>query len=436
MGPVLLEMRKLEPNTGFDDEDFFNIQTVGVSRGNPSLGTSVASTCLDLPTGMISNNSSSNNTGGSYSSNSYDGGGAFTAATGLTTGALCIHTFDGVSRDEMGLLSSSIEYYHTPRHHRQASAVAWRPATNTNHVAIGLLGSSSGAGPQQAGAGNRRGNPVVRTSGDREFCCFLWDVEAQSSTMAKRMATPMSKLCHNAPVASLAWLDDGQTLATGGQWRNVQLYDMRVSGTNAPPISAYAHNFGVHGIEVDPHRSNLMATFCRSVGEPVKLWDIRRMDSVVSEIKPKPPSNDNSETPVVSSIKWSNLEPGTLSIAIGTSVQDYETSSGSRPVLCRVSHVKKGQQIVDIALYDGHSNLSSAELGTGGVGTGESRSHSTRLISGLYSRRMLAVLEDRTVCDMAKHTNAPLAISRRDGRLAHALGPTLWVGPTNEGASM
>lgn len=259
LGPVLLELRNLEPSTASEKDGFFATRISGVSRGNPSLGTSVTSTCLDVPTVQIYTNNTSNNVNS-------DGAG-FTAATGLTTGALCIHNFDGHTRDESGMLSSSIEYYHMPRHHRQASSVAWR-STNANHVAIGLLGTSSGTGPQQANAGNRRGGTGMRTGGDREFCCFLWDIEAQSSSTAKRMATPISKLSHNTPVASLAWLLEGQTLAVGCFARNIQLYDMRVSGTNAPPVSAYAHNFGVHGIEVDPHRPHLMATFCRSAGEP------------------------------------------------------------------------------------------------------------------------------------------------------------------------
>ena len=259
LGPVLLELRNLEPSTENDKMEFFETRICGVSRGNPSLGTSVSSTCLDLPAVQIYNNNSSNN----YNIN----GRGFAGATGLTTGALCIHNFDGDTRDDSGLLSASVEYYHMPRHHRQASAVAWRPS-NANHVAIGLLGSSSGAGPQQSNVGNRRGGAGIRSSGDREFCCFLWDIETQSSSAAKRVATPMSKLSHNTPVASLAWLLEGQTLAVGCFARNIQLYDMRVSGTNAPPVSAYAHNFGVHGIEVDPHRPHVMATFCRSAGEP------------------------------------------------------------------------------------------------------------------------------------------------------------------------
>jgi hypothetical protein len=239
LGPILLELRQLElADENSRDDALFETRTIALSRGNPQLGVSVSSTCLDLP--VIQ---------------SYYGQTTkprFAAATGLTTGMLAIHTFSEVSGPGELSYSSGIEYYHISRHHRQSSAVAWRP-NQANHVAIGLLGSGT-PGPQQ-GTLPRRGGSAIRGGGggDREFCCYIWDIEAQQSA-AKRNAAPISKLSHNTPVASLAWVMDGQTLAVGTQSRNVQLYDMRVSGTNAPPLSALAHNFGVHGIEVDPHK--------------------------------------------------------------------------------------------------------------------------------------------------------------------------------------
>jgi len=225
MGPVLLELRRLELGD-HDDEDLFRTKTIALSRGNPQLGSSVASTCLDLPVVQQST-------------------ARLSVATGLTTGMLAIHSFSECQRVDELPFSSSIEYYHISRHHRQSSAVSWRP-NQCNYVAIGLLGTGN-PGPQQ---GPRRGGSALRGGGDREFCCFLWDVEASAG---KKNPSPISKLSHNTPVASLAWVMDGQSLAVGTYSRTVQLYDMRLSGTNVPPLSAFAHNFGVHGIEVNPH---------------------------------------------------------------------------------------------------------------------------------------------------------------------------------------
>jgi hypothetical protein len=142
-GPILLELRQLYLNTDHDGQ-LFHSSTLAVSQGNPSLGTSVTSTCMAYP---------------QVSPNIYS-----PCATGLTTGALCIHTFDHE-------LSSSVSYF-APRHQRQASAVAWRPSAN-QQVAIGLVasGSSGEFGGRRGGGGGGS-----RATGDREFCCLLWDV--------------------------------------------------------------------------------------------------------------------------------------------------------------------------------------------------------------------------------------------------------------------
>lgn len=185
-----------------------------------------------------------------------------------------------------------------------------------------------------------------------------------------------------------------------------------------------------------------MATYCRAIGEPVKLWDVRRMDSVVNEIKISPSTIARTSQSLssaqytnqikVETVRWSTAEPGVLCVAIGESVQEFDTSSSSRPVLIRINHHSKpGSTIQDIALYS--SKPKPKPLAT------EEASHSevtpsTRLLKALYSRRMVVMLDDRTLVDMAKHNGvAPLAISRRDGRLIHALGPTVWVGPTTKG---
>jgi WD40 repeat protein len=409
----------------------------------------------------------------------YDGTSVLVAATGSSTGALCIHRFNSIEEiggngDEDLFSSSSIEYFHTPRHHRKASSVAWRPAIHTNHVAIGLVGANASAAGNMSNPGqhqlHRRGGTKMRSGGsDREYCCFLWDIADTKQTM------PLSKFAYNSPVASLAWMMDGQTLAVGGQQRTIQLYDLRASTDNnnkLPPLSAHAHESGVHGIEVHPHRPHLMATFCRSVGEPVKLFDIRRMDSVVSEIKLSNTDNHNTGTSTASipksfsaqrvqqakaeAIQWSLLEPGMLTVATGEAVQEYDTNSGARPSLVRMNRVSKsGKCIKAIALYRGKPGIKSPKVvpsseNSGGalsasmaneekserndvVDYAQNRENSDRLLSLLYPKRLLAVLEDQSIEDMAKDMNAPLAISRRDGRLVHALGPHLFIGASSEG---
>jgi WD repeat-containing protein mio len=436
---------------GNDNEDddfaqsFFTTRTVGVSRGNPSLGLSVASTCMTMSTVA-----------------DYD---SITAATGTTTGALCIHRFEAQDLDEIDITNDDdherapiisfsaapIEYFHNSRHHRQSTAIAWRPV-QSSHVAVGLVGSTAVGSLSHPVHHHRRPGPGMRTSGDREFCCFLWDIHDNNKTTT----SPIQKLCHNLPVASLDWMMDGQTLVVGGHQRTLHLYDMRVAaGTNAPPLSAHVHETGVHGIKIDPYRPYLMATFCRGVGEPVKLFDIRRMEKAVSEIKipngmyhQEPSSLSNAaqraQQATVEAIHWSILEPGMLSIASGDSIQHYDTSSGARPTLVKINHCRAGTFVKDIALYRGKIDLTATDslVKTGSQDTSEKGERdgcsddeniSDKLISMLYPHRMLAVLSDRTIQDIAIDSSAPVAFSRRDGRLVHSLGPHLFVGSPYEG---
>jgi hypothetical protein len=196
--------------------------------------------------------------------------------------------------------------------------------------------------------------------------------------------------------------------------RSFQLYDLRMSGTTAHPITTWAHTDAVSGIQADPHRAEIFATFGRTAGEPVKLWDTRRMDASVGEIR---------TVGIVSAIKWSYLYPGTLSVALGDTVQHYDTTASlSRPVLARVNHAQG--PVLDLAVCPRNQKAASEKDGA---------ASSQRVLSELYQNRMLVVLGDWTVRDMPKHTTAPLVISRRDGRVAHAFGGALWIGSSSDG---
>lgn len=469
-GPIMMELRRV--CLDWNDGEFFTTRTVGSSHGLLSLGLNVTSTCLDLPSSDIVNNYNSNGDG-------------LLLASGSSTGALCMHQFKSqeesrisseCNNDEQLFSATPIEYFHSPRHHRKASAVAWRPNIQTNHVAIGLVGTNTATSgtKNHPSLHHHRQQISMRANGsDREYCCFLWD-----TVDSKRTTIPLSKFSYNSPVASLAWMMNGQTLAVGGQQQTIQLYDLRMSTDDRnmlPPLSARV-GYSVDGIEVHPHKPSLMATFCRSVGS-VKLFDIRRMDSAVSEIRLT--SKDintssvnrtgissiatasiqrNQQVKVVA-IQWSISESGMLSVATGESVQEYDTNSGSRPNLIRVSCVnnKAGKSIKAFALYKGKARIASHGKDCGVPIDDDSNNNNMNIIQGkrenevtvsgskknrlnrlvpiLYPRRMLVVLNDRSIVDMAKDTNAPLAVSHRDGRLVHTLGPHLFIGGSGEGTT-
>lgn len=222
-------------------------------------------------------------------------------------------------------------------------------------------------------------------------------------------------------MASLAWLSQGKTLCVGSQNRHFHVYDLRISGTTASPISTWAHTEAVNGIEEDASR-DIVATFGRTAGEPVKLWDIRRMDTSVGEIK--------TAGGIVSAIQWSRMYPGTLSVALGDSVQHYDTTASlSRPVLARLSRAES--TVLDLALYPRSHEERRTALKSKDEASDDKPNH--EVVSELYQSRMLVVLADRSVKDMPKDTKAPLAISRRDGRLAHAFGDELWLESLSDG---
>ena len=191
----------------------FQHETILVSRGIPGLGGNVSSTCLDFH--PLSKNE--------HQQPSTSSSTVVKCATGLTSGALCIHSISNLYNDNDGDNDDSACYYapsstvahYAPRQQRPASSLAWRP--NSNLVAIGLVGSGSGAPitingsnsgggigsskstlgvvsgissssfvgsahhPSSASAGVM-GNAAA--GGDRDFGTLVWDIEAQSSVVS------------------------------------------------------------------------------------------------------------------------------------------------------------------------------------------------------------------------------------------------------------
>lgn len=201
------------------------------------------------------------------------------------------------------------------------------------------------------------------------------------------------------------------------------------AGTSSPPISAAAHDNAVHGIAVDPSsdRSFLFASFSRGLAEPVKLWDMRRMESCVAEIKMYHHSSDkyagtgiaSHDLPSVSAVAWDTSESqsgsGVLSIASSDSMRFYDTRiNPSRPSLTRMTNSQNAIQ--SIAFQPPRTKY---------------RSDSEGVSSSM--QRMLVVEVDGSVRDLPFHQVAPVAISSRDGRISNSVGSVVWVGATTEG---
>lgn len=476
-GPVLLELKQLQSVPG---QANLIATTVCLSRSNPSLGTSLLSTCLAVapmrwPSSLTADGHSTV---------------PHPIVTGLTTGALCLHTFvtDTDRSDSPGNFPAvpTMEFFQTPtRQHRPATAVDWRPSASSapaSHVAIGLQASSStlssssmvtnsasggggglggssvsgvggstlggGGAPGLSGGSVRRGiggsggvglgtgtmgASVSSSSGgragssaDRDYCCFIWDIEHQAARRTTK-STPLFKLSHQVGVASLGWLSDGTILAVGGQSRLLQLYDVR--GSQQAPVSVYAnHQAPVH-LAVDPIRHWQLATFGKAAAtETVKIWDCRRMDAAVTEIKIGGSGAGGAEgSPLVSAVQWSTVESGRLILSVGNVVHEYDTTTNtSRPIPVQATHAR--DSILDFCLYPSTSSSNSADTTLDGTSGGDQQP-----LREYFSKRLMAVYMDRTVVDVARHAFAPVGLSRRDGRLAHAFGNTLCIGSAGQG---
>eukprot|EP00804_Cyclotella_cryptica_P030241 CCRYP_017117-RA/>CCRYP_017117-RA protein AED:0.04 eAED:0.04 QI:260/1/1/1/0.83/0.85/7/841/1309 len=480
-----------DPDLDFPTRPMFQHETILVSRGIPGLGGNVSSTCLSFRPltdqqhqNLLRMQQSKSNIHREEDSPPSKLPTVVRCATGLTSGALVIHTISNLYEgEEDGAKPTSTVAHYAPRQQRPVTSVAWCSSSSKNSrlVAIGLTGSggSSGgaassakpglAGPSGSAVTGRKtppirsmggvglgGTPVSGLSpsagGDRDFGCLVWDIEGQSSAAsgggtaggvvkgpgaAVPIKTPAYKYAHNTGVESVSWLLDGQLLAVGSQKRNLQLYDLRVSGTNAPPVSVFAHSEAVSGIvpDVSCPTKSVFASFGCNAGEPVKIWDARMMDSTIGEIRAGPNSGMG-----VSAIAWSPERAGFLSIAIGGTIRTYDTKApGSRSLPVEVSYIGGDEDsfLQDIAfqpqVFCG-AKPSSVLFPKGGVDTSALEQGAVNPFE-FYPNRILVVSSKGDTDLVPESCVAPLAVSKRDGRIAHSLGSYVWIGDTTEGPS-
>lgn len=214
-------------------------------------------------------------------------------------------------------------------------------------------------------------------------------------------------------------MSNGQSLAVGCQQRYVSIYDLRASGASVPPINIDAHDSSVNGIEVDPANPYVFATYSRGLAEPVKLWDSRRPDFKVSEIKlDSGPVRSGREYSSISGISWVPSYPGLLGVAVNDSILYYDTydakGNNARPTLTRISN--SHESIQDLAFQP--------EI----TMTYEKNSH------GMLER-MLVAESGGLLLDLPVQQLAPVAISPRDGRVVSTVGNMILSGCATRGAA-
>ncbi len=164
----------------------------------------------------------------------------------------------------------------------------------------------------------------------------------------------------------------------------------------------------------------VFATFSRGLAEPVKLWDMRKTDSCLSEIKivssklSGTSSTSLQELPTVSAVAWDTSASGVLGIASNQTVRFYDARiNPSRPTLMRVSNSHSPLQSIAFQPCSRMQNANSKNL--------------------CLPKRMLAVAVNGAVLDLPLHQASPIALSSRNGGIAHSLGDVVWTGNTDIG---
>jgi hypothetical protein len=241
----------------------------------------------------------------------------------------------------------------------------------------------------------------------------------------------------------VSWLDVGSLLGVGTAVRNMHLYDVRLRGTNSPPISVAAHFDEVSGIVPDPSRPKILATFSSSISSeqedaPVKLWDLRKMDSPMVEIR------FGNERAQVSALEWNTYCPGMLCAAVGERICFYDTLGAARgqhvshaiqarPVLSRIVNVENGPVVGTKEALERSRRADIVQSLTFPVPLPDIEVGKAHPHNELYPKRMFVVSGNGQVLGMPTNLLAPLQISPRDGRIVHSGGRTsVCMTPTND----
>lgn len=127
----------------------------------------------------------------------------------------------------------------------------------------------------------------------KDFCVLIWDVEYASGnklSVGGKGTAPVNnaplasvnRLCYEEAISSLCWMGEATpyALVVGTSTGWLRVFDTRI-GSSSAETSLMAHTpsrskNGVSGLRPDPFNPQSLASFSETVGEPVKLWDLRK----------------------------------------------------------------------------------------------------------------------------------------------------------------
>jgi hypothetical protein len=219
-----------------------------------------------------------------------------------------------------------------PKYSRPCHAVAWNPSVpnqlaagfekvrsdfctlvwdlNTSGAAGGA-GGTGGAGLTSSGSsGNIEG--LVDQDGSRKGGSSNGGgsasvgVGAGGSGFSAADSKPVHELANSEATMALSWVPLQPTcLATGTGFKWLRVYDLRAKGSS--PMSVVAHNKAVLGVVFDQHRPHMLATYSDAPQEPVKVWDIRQLESSSGPLFSLYQTSKN-----LAQVSWCPSKPGIL----------------------------------------------------------------------------------------------------------------------------
>ena len=211
---------------------------------------------------------------------------------------------------------------------------------------------------------NQQAGGLIAASFDKvrsEYCAMVWDIEHQqqggagavrtlglgaasaTSTTASAAASaglqPVFRASYQEAASCVTWMPSHRhLLVVGTAFGYIRIFD--VNGSKKSDVgSVMAYKKGTsskgHGITIrsSPFSDNIVASFTDTPGDPVKIWDLRKLDTsfrLTQTVAVVDASSDLSANKVVTEVQWSPVRRGVLAVAAGDSskVEFYDVSRG------------------------------------------------------------------------------------------------------------
>ncbi|CAH0473657.1 unnamed protein product [Peronospora belbahrii] len=219
-----------------------------------------------------------------------------------------------------------------PKYSRPCHAVAWNPSVptqlaagfekvrsdfctlvwdlNTSNTMTGMTTSSSNIGGELEGLVDQNGSVERsinnRKGGNNGNTNTSVGVGAGSNGFTATDSKPVHELANSEATMALSWVPLQPTcLATGTGFKWLRVYDLRAKGSS--PMSVVAHNKAVLGVVFDQHRPHMLATYSDAPQEPVKVWDVRQLESSSGPVLSLHQTSKN-----LVQVSWCPSKPGIL----------------------------------------------------------------------------------------------------------------------------